>query len=269
MSQQEMYSQVEEERCRKPSMCWICRRLLSSLSKSLARGNTTFIIDSSTSSCPLNHELLIVIRIFLQQRVLSPNEITVESASSGPLRLILGMKRPGDDETTIAHLHQSGARSTNVSTGESHSYDMYQDFQAIETGIPDYWVPKGPHIPRSSHSDGCLTLAKSWLSDCLRNHPQCGIHMVPKLPRRVIDVETGRLRLFITEDGTRGHWVALSHCWGKANTFKTTLKTIESHKRGIEWEELPKTFKDAVIVTRALGVRYLWIDSLCIIQDDG
>lgn len=92
---------------------------------------------------------------------------------------------------------------------------------------------------------------------------------MPTLPRRVIDVGGDQLRLFVPHDGTTGYWVALSHCWGQTNTFKTTLKTLRSHEDGIEWEALPKTFKDAVLVTRAVGVRYLWIDSLCIIQDDG
>lgn len=92
--------------------------------------------------------------------------------------------------------------------------------------------------------------------------------MNPRLPRRVIHVREGQLRLLVPEDGTRGHWAALSHCWGKTNTLKTTLKAIESHKHGIQWESLPQTFKDAVEVTSALEVQYLWIDSLCIIQDD-
>lgn len=48
----------------------------------------------------------------------------------------------------------------------------------------------------------------------------------------------------------------------------TTLDTIAQRRLNIKFSELPKTFQDAVHITRALGLRYLWIDSLCIIQDD-
>lgn len=49
---------------------------------------------------------------------------------------------------------------------------------------------------------------------------------------------------------------------------RTTKATIEQMKRGIPWASLSKTFQDAIILTRKLGVQYIWIDSLCIIQDD-
>jgi len=48
----------------------------------------------------------------------------------------------------------------------------------------------------------------------------------------------------------------------------TTKKNLASHKLGIEWHTLPKSFQDAITITRNLEKRYLWIDSLCIVQDD-
>jgi hypothetical protein len=59
----------------------------------------------------------------------------------------------------------------------------------------------------------------------------------------------------------------LSHCWGSSQPLKLTLSTIEQFQKHISLSTLPETFKDAVSVTRSLGLRYLWIDSLCIIQD--
>ena len=64
------------------------------------------------------------------------------------------------------------------------------------------------------------------------------------------------------------HYICLSHCWGAFQPLKTTKETLPKFKDNIPWDELPKTFQDAVNVTRWLGLRYLWIDSLCIIQDD-
>ena len=58
------------------------------------------------------------------------------------------------------------------------------------------------------------------------------------------------------------HYVALSHIWGKSITFLTTRDTFAAKKRVFNLHETPPTFRDAILVTRALGIRYLWIDSL-------
>jgi len=65
-----------------------------------------------------------------------------------------------------------------------------------------------------------------------------------------------------------GSYVTLSHCWGGITPIKTTLENISSHTAQIKMANLPPTFADAVQVARKLNVQYLWIDSLCIIQDD-
>lgn len=62
-------------------------------------------------------------------------------------------------------------------------------------------------------------------------------------------------------------YVALSHCWGSSLTLKTLSSNIEAFRIGIEHRDLPLTFKDAVKMTESLGFHYIWIDSLCIIQD--
>ncbi|KAG4431568.1 hypothetical protein IFR05_012943 [Cadophora sp. M221] len=67
----------------------------------------------------------------------------------------------------------------------------------------------------------------------------------------------------------KAQYITLSHCWGNNSaTTTTTGKTIAQHYRSISLAKLPKTFREAVEIIRALGFRYLWIDSLCIIQDD-
>jgi hypothetical protein len=108
------------------------------------------------------------------------------------------------------------------------------------------------------------------------------------MPTRVIDVGDGQtVRLFLTdkdEISQGAHYVALSHCWGKLTKkqtdewcditgnkegWNTTTSNKEDRRaKGFLVEKLPLTFQDAIRVTRELGQRYLWIDSLCIIQDD-
>lgn len=97
----------------------------------------------------------------------------------------------------------------------------------------------------------------------------CG-HELPRLPTRVLDVglpdSDVNPRLFLSH-GQTGFYIALSHCWGKSQILTTTSSTLVERQRGIQFASLSRTFQDAVIATRALGVTYLWIDSLCILQD--
>ena len=88
------------------------------------------------------------------------------------------------------------------------------------------------------------------------------------LPTRVIWVgsATQHPRLYIS-NGERANYVSLSHCWGGVSPITTTTDTISQRVQGIAYQNLPKTFQDAITITRSLGVNYIWIDSLCIVQD--
>jgi hypothetical protein len=68
--------------------------------------------------------------------------------------------------------------------------------------------------------------------------------------------------------GQRGSYACLSHRWGNSQPLKATKATISRLKRGITESELPRTFLDAINFTRFLDIRYLWIDSVSIVQDD-
>jgi hypothetical protein len=87
-------------------------------------------------------------------------------------------------------------------------------------------------------------------------------------PKRLLDV--GRvaspIRLIDTQ-GRAFQYTALSHCWGSAPLLTTTKSNWAKLAANISFNALPPLFKDAVIITRQLGLRYIWIDSLCIIQD--
>jgi hypothetical protein len=62
-------------------------------------------------------------------------------------------------------------------------------------------------------------------------------------------------------------YMTLSHCWGKLPLKSLTTKNLKDMKSSISWSELPKTFRDAILITKRCDIDYLWIDSLCIIQD--
>ncbi|KAK4983661.1 hypothetical protein LTR50_007090 [Elasticomyces elasticus] len=90
------------------------------------------------------------------------------------------------------------------------------------------------------------------------------------VPTRAIDVgDASRSPFLYITKGKAGCWTALSYCWGDDSTPKDRLTkdTFDSLKRGRPLADFPKTHQDAIIITRALGLKYLWIDALCIFQD--
>lgn len=112
--------------------------------------------------------------------------------------------------------------------------------------------------------------AREWLDDCISgSHEHCPAPIASALPTRVVDVgrQDGVIRL-VSSDGKVDNYIALSHCWGKQQIITTTKATLEDRRREIHAHELSRTFMDAVLMTRRLGFDYIWIDSLCIIQDD-
>lgn len=94
------------------------------------------------------------------------------------------------------------------------------------------------------------------------------------LPYRVLDLgyqeKSQKLFLSVGEDRA-GSYAALSYCWGKPGTahdYVTTKDNLKQRQENVDQSTLPKTFTDAILVCRHLGIRFLWIDSLCIIQGD-
>lgn len=66
----------------------------------------------------------------------------------------------------------------------------------------------------------------------------------------------------------RPKYATLSHSWGSYNVIKLTSEDLDTYMEALPVERLPKTFKEAIEITQRLGLDYLWIDSLCIIQDN-
>ena len=91
------------------------------------------------------------------------------------------------------------------------------------------------------------------------------------LPTRVLVLNGPQAPEFITllETGNvPGCYAALSYCWGAAQQLITTKQTLAERKSGIRVSDLPRTLSDAVVVARLLQIPYLWVDALCICQDD-
>jgi hypothetical protein len=124
-------------------------------------------------------------------------------------------------------------------------------------------------ISPTAGDEECVKWVGDSITHCEANHPWCQLPKQTLLPTRVIDVgsETQLPRLYISH-GESGRFAALSHCWGKAKPLRLTKESLARLQQAIPTEEFPPLFHDAVILARRLKIPYLWVDSLCIIQDD-
>jgi hypothetical protein len=123
-------------------------------------------------------------------------------------------------------------------------------------------------------------IMKTWIQECRQNHEMCVKNLENFLPTRLLVLqafETGHdIRLVSVElkdfedEDFQPEYITLSHCWGppEKHPITTTKENLEERMTRISIDDLSNTFRDAVRITRELDERYLWIDSLCIIQDD-
>lgn len=131
--------------------------------------------------------------------------------------------------------------------------------------------PRLSEICPTGLDEKCSRFAAACLKDCIDNHARC----VPsrsdrRPPSRLLSLGAGkRPTLQLTEDSHDEDvkYAALSYCWGDGVPLTTTKQSLASRKDSIRWDALPSAFQDAVLVAQRLEIHYLWIDSLCIIQD--
>ena len=135
--------------------------------------------------------------------------------------------------------------------------------------------------------------ARKWIQAC-KLHDKCSEHELTDkaivtqgianltfpAPTRLLDVGDGDIsdKIQLIESRCekpkdrltrRVDYITLSYRWGPGgHDAKTTNENLEDRMKGFAVSSLPRTLRDAVLVTRKLGVRYLWIDALCIIQED-
>jgi hypothetical protein len=138
------------------------------------------------------------------------------------------------------------------------------------------WIGQRPDIVPDPDSDACFIQLRSWLSICQKEHSLCQAHEKSRfeLPKRLINIRAPKcIRLCETSSLSAPDisYATLSHCWGDPSSYSPCViqtHSLDEHLTCILWDKIPKTFRDAIIVTRRLGLKFLWIDSLCIIQDD-
>jgi hypothetical protein len=143
---------------------------------------------------------------------------------------------------------------------------------------PNYPRPVSIRAPIQAVNTGdrrCLHQAAAWMRKCLRSHSRCndslGHNKGDVLPTRFLCVRDNRVRVIMTH-GIRTtdtpSYMTISHRWHHANMPKLLSSNIKDLKRNIDVFTLPQTFQDAIFFARRLSISYVWIDALCIVQDD-
>lgn len=129
------------------------------------------------------------------------------------------------------------------------------------------------HVPRQSKDN--LVQIRRWLDTCRSKHDRCNnwcsrLGTKGRRPTRVLELSDNAVRLRCNLQAIDSfEYLALSHMWGTnpSQQLRLTASTLQEFEKIIPLELLPSIFAEAIQITRHLGFRYLWIDSLCIIQD--
>ncbi|KAK2741335.1 heterokaryon incompatibility protein [Colletotrichum kahawae] len=122
-----------------------------------------------------------------------------------------------------------------------------------------------------TRSEACLSFIKQSIRQCVTEHGACKSSSTTFVPTRLLYVGGGSDALRLCETTTwqvQPPYVALSHCWGGSKPLSLVKARLNEFKDHINVADLPSTFNDAITVSQDLEIPYLWIDSLCIIQDD-
>ncbi|KAF5025124.1 hypothetical protein F66182_2825 [Fusarium sp. NRRL 66182] len=147
---------------------------------------------------------------------------------------------------------------------------------------PDWSLPPefgglARHIELDPSSPSSFDRVRGWIKTCKEKHTVCSeaeAATARRLPKRVVDIgpdTNDGIRIVEHDNSTQQAdepYIALSHCWGRTQHLVSLTSTLGQWKQNIPFARLAKTFQDAVVISRELGIRYVWIDSLCIVQDD-
>jgi hypothetical protein len=138
-------------------------------------------------------------------------------------------------------------------------------YPGVSASIKPSWPEVARDVLPNPTLKASIPFLQSAYQACISEHEEC-----PKktyLPKRVIDISESTYRLIEPKRRTLGEYAALSYTWGEGGFAMTQIETYEGRKSGFSKDTMPIAFQDAAMIAQSLDIRYLWIDTLCIIQD--
>ncbi|KAF9549267.1 HET-domain-containing protein [Agrocybe pediades] len=148
----------------------------------------------------------------------------------------------------------------DIKAGIYYIYAEPENVASEEIGSGEHFRYAPPYVDYEE--------ANQCIENCSQNHDTCPKAEDTILPTRLIDCsDPSSPRLFETHRKIKGRYTTLSYAWGGDQKEKTTKAKLRSYVEEGLPKELPLTIADAITATHRLGLRWLWIDALCIIQD--
>ncbi|KAJ8133601.1 hypothetical protein O1611_g9 [Lasiodiplodia mahajangana] len=184
-----------------------------------------------------------------------------------------------DFRTTIAHdeeyfhvqCYSSHLDSTSRTLDDTYPYDdigcLFECTEIHETDV----LPRRI-LGQSTNSKQSFDFINEQIQICRGTHPRCHSTSTNWYPTRLLQVTAlnGAIELRIVERVETtlvGSYITLSHCWGGQQPLQLTTKNQTEFKKSISLKRVPNLYKDSIEVALALEIRYIWVDSLCIMQD--
>ena len=183
------------------------------------------------------------------------------------------------EERDLQRAYRIGIGIRAPTDGRAVEYlDHAGDIQLSASSAAQYGMPTFCHGRVLNFERVNMGTARDWLSECETHHKQkCSLPALAieesasiASPRELLVVDVLRMNLCRMPHGSR--YIALSYCWPKVSTFVTTKSMKEELSipgaLRVNGEKLIQAIQDAIQCVSELGERYLWVDALCIIQDD-
>ncbi|KAL6863563.1 HET domain-containing protein [Trichoderma novae-zelandiae] len=196
---------------------------------------------------------------WIEDNVDSACHICVEKRKTYTVKLLRGLD-DSDPIGTFQFFHRS------------KDEPMYEVEDETSSNIVRRPRAQGLQIISNSSSQAAMNRAAHWLSHCLEHDDACEVPNADFMPRMLLDVtsQESSKEPFLFKPSAVAPYACLSYCWGTdtEGILQTTTQNVESHHEAIPLAKMPLGIQDAVTVCRGLKIPYLWVDSLCIVQDD-
>ncbi|KAK0709351.1 heterokaryon incompatibility protein-domain-containing protein [Lasiosphaeria miniovina] len=182
-----------------------------------------------------------------------------------------GVTRPGQSCLKITY----NLSATGIEGFQKTGVSKINQVQFYLEPTPGDSIMSSQILGSSTDSKQTLSQARSWIEDCSAHHDNCKAAAPNRdwYPTRLLDLDQQEspeqnIRLIETnQTPPSGHYMTLTHCWGSVKQLSLNRDTYSELTAGYHVASLPQLYRDAVYVCKALDIRYLWIDPLCIIQD--
>ncbi|OAL51008.1 HET-domain-containing protein [Pyrenochaeta sp. DS3sAY3a] len=183
-----------------------------------------------------------------------------------------------DKDETSDQLNEDGfeawVRAKDSTGKEEYIFSPLFKVSLDEEANYPSWLTTSPMWRSSPANDDTFARAKGWLEDCLHSGTHVRCMPIPDnfVPSRLIkipgDERSSEIDIIQTTKSEFVQWCALSYCWGGPQPSQTTTSNFQLGVRALQLSDIPKTILDAIVVASKMSVPYLWVDSLCILQDD-